>query len=116
MIKLALKHFIYDKCLEVFFENIIQNFSSIDTLISSMKVGNRYRRIKINTPDHTKLTHMYLYECKIEGFIRNLDGWDKVEISFRTIRHCYDEWVEKYDVGIYASAKYYIPYVDELEP
>ena len=46
MIKIALKHFIYEKCIDVIFNAIINNFKT-PTTWHKMKVGDRFNYITI---------------------------------------------------------------------
>lgn len=50
MIKLALKHFIYELCIDKLFENIFENFHIIETDISKFAVGD-YFALKIYYQD-----------------------------------------------------------------
>ncbi len=43
MIKLAMKHFIYELCIDKFFENVFDNFHIFEYDISTFSVGDHFK-------------------------------------------------------------------------
>jgi hypothetical protein len=62
MIKIALKHWIYDYCINVAFDNIQKNF--IIKTLPSLKVGEYYKKIgfKVTNSD---IDYMEAFHCRI---------------------------------------------------
>jgi hypothetical protein len=66
MIKVALKHYIYDYCIGLIFDNISSNFINYDNKI---KVGDRFEYIKTNPwGDFDEITS---YDCIITKITKN---------------------------------------------
>jgi hypothetical protein len=61
MLKTALKHFIYDICIDVAFRNVIKNFKSKDSSI--LKVGDFFRMV----------SHIYADECYYNCIINSVE-------------------------------------------
>ena len=66
MIKVALKHFIYEKCINVIFDTIINNFSLSKRRFN---VGDKFAEIKIYRNDDSNC--IVLYHCTI---LSNIQG------------------------------------------
>ena len=48
MIKIALKHWIYEKCIDVLFEGICRNFAFLNrNILGKIKVGDRFHEILV---------------------------------------------------------------------
>jgi len=65
MIKIALKHFIYEKCINVLFDGIINNFSTqkvIKFTADMFHKGDAYNYIKVYHDDKLRI----FYECSID--------------------------------------------------
>lgn len=63
MIRVALKHWIYEICINKFFEGIYKNFDVCDITLQSYKVGQYIHHLQIKA-DETDYIYD-LYKCKI---------------------------------------------------
>ena len=89
MIKIALKHFIYEKCINVIFNAIKRNF--MNAPIPEFSKGGSYKHLVM----HSMASNTHLYNCKI------LDTWDATT-PFNTDRKIPSCSCTGYDVnGIY---------------
>jgi len=72
MIKIALKHWIYEKCIDVFFKAITNNFI-FDHKQNEFNPGERFSSIVIKLPNLFKLdsNNVKIYTCTI---LDNLEG------------------------------------------
>lgn len=62
MIKIALKHFIYEKCINVLFRNITKNF--VHPKLGDVRVGAKFRWINYRY-DSSDIDSITLYNCEI---------------------------------------------------
>jgi len=72
MIKIAIKHFIYEKCISILFDFINRNFPihKVKKFTADMfREGAQYNYIKISYPDVYLLR--ILYECRIHTVYPN---------------------------------------------
>jgi len=69
MIKIALKHFIYDACINVLFSSIEKNFVSISRDLFSAKRGDKFKRITaygdIDMGDGRRKNYYNFIDCVI---------------------------------------------------
>lgn len=80
MIKIALKHFIYEKCIDVLFNAIENNFCT-NTENSEFKIGDTFEHITVALHDlprgaPRKGLRIVMYDCTI---VDNLQGTILVE-------------------------------------
>ena len=59
MIKTAIKHFIYDKCIDILFNSIEMNFSTYTKKWEEMMPGKMYTWVKIKTPPDGNIIKVY---------------------------------------------------------
>ena len=82
MIRTAIKHYIYEKCIEVFFDSIITNFKRIPT---RFKIGERYTLLIIRQEDQ----FIELHHCTV----LNINANEANELIVRS------EIYKKYDLN-----------------
>lgn len=71
MIKIALKHFIYEKCINVLFDGILNNFSASKN--GEFKVGDRFHSIQVkfeSTRVNLSEIQTTLYNCTIMDILQ----------------------------------------------
>jgi len=73
MIKVALKHFIYEKCIDVIFDGIINNFSVSK---KRFNVDDRFTEIKVRLTNWSNDRYTVLYDCTI---LDNIQGTVLIE-------------------------------------
>jgi ADP-dependent phosphofructokinase/glucokinase len=86
MIKIALKHWIYDYCIDMIFNNIGKNFDICKN--KKFKIGSRFKCIKISAREfYNKIKHIHirtckasLYNCKIINLHKDKNNEPEFEI------------------------------------
>ena len=64
MIKIALKHWIYEKCIDVFFSVVGRNFDiPVKYPFHSIKVGDKIKMLEARQVDIHK--HWLFYDCEV---------------------------------------------------
>ena len=69
MIKVVLKHWVYERCIDIVFNKIRDNFQPISVMLDQLVVGEWYRNIAVSfvLEDDTETTTVYYTNCKIEA-------------------------------------------------
>lgn len=62
MIRIALKHWIYELCIDKFFERIYKNFSIFDKSLQNYKIGQYIPHLQITREDNVPID---LYKCRV---------------------------------------------------
>jgi len=65
MIKVALKHWIYDYCINVAFTNIQNNFMINNNKNKVLKLGNYYRTLGFTVSDLRTYNYVNFFHCHI---------------------------------------------------
>jgi len=65
MLKIVLKHLIYEVCIEQFFTGVFKNFMVVKKNLWNIKTGNRYAKITVHHPSQIGLVGLHLYQCEI---------------------------------------------------
>ena len=100
LIRVAIKHFIYEKCINVFFNAIINNFGISD--ITEFKTGDEFLHIEVNVDldsiitDNTPMDFkVRLFDCTI---LDTLEGTVLIEFFARVEEQGevskYEDWGE----------------------
>jgi hypothetical protein len=66
MIKIALKHWIYDYCIKMIFNNIQKNFNIYGN--KKFKIGSRFKRIEAETGFCDRIEHIIIRNCKVSHY------------------------------------------------
>lgn len=109
MIKIALKHWIYERCIDMLFDNIARNFKVIRTKI---KVGDYYRRLvtddtDLNGTQMDDMNGMEFVGVKVLDILP--DGEVKIRCSYYEIMYTTGELFSEDDEHIwYVSQKHIV--------
>lgn len=108
MVKIAVKHFVYDFCIDLIFKRIVSNFNS-NRITGLPKKGEFYSRVSHNTDDE------HYHNCVVTEVEKRIN---KYKESYYLVTVAYEYWdgeIFEDDEWIEEELEDYIEDMDEEE-